>query len=244
MNVCPAGAIHLTKDGVFVDMERCISCGKCVENCCSEALHTKSAEYTMEELMDLLKKDRQYYDSSGGGITLSGGEVLAHGTHALKIAENARKEGISVAIETSGYGDYEKLYSLARICDWILFDLKHMDAVSHKTYVGASPERIWENLRRLAAVPGMGEKIIIRVPMIHPVNDTVENIQAIGEFMRQNHLRTIHLLPYHDMGIAKAREMGIEQKRFETPSDEVLEAAAKLLRSYGLTAEIMGKEAV
>ena len=225
-----------------MDRSKCQYCGSCIDACPSGALYTKAVTYTLEELMKPIEKDRTFYESSGGGVTLSGGEVLAHGAYALELAQEIRRRGISLAIETSGFGSYEDLRALADLCDWVLFDLKHMDPEKHLHYVGALPDRIWENLSRLVTVPGMAEKIIIRVPMIHGVNDDETNVIATGRFMQERGLRRIHLLPYHNMGVSKAKDVGIEQPTFETPSDEVLERNRGILAAMGLQVEVMGHE--
>lgn len=240
---CPADALKAGIEGIQVDAEQCSHCGICTEICCSGALHTKSVFYEMKDLMALLERDRAYYDASGGGITLSGGEVLAHADYAIEIAKQAASRKISVAIETSGYGNYEKLQELVQLCDTILFDLKHMDERLHKNYVGKSPKRIWENLRKLTADPVIASRIVIRLPLIPSVNDHSANIHATGSFMRQHHLKQIQLLPYHNMGVSKAREIGIRQQEFAEPADEKLEEARKILESYHLCVEVMGKEA-
>lgn len=239
---CPAGAIRPGKGEIVIDRTLCKGCGTCVENCCTTALHTKSVTYTMDELMGAVEKDRNFYETSGGGVTLSGGEVLAHGEYALEIAREVKKRGFSLAIETSGEGAWEHLHALAEICDWILYDLKHMDPEQHEFYTGVKPELIWENLTRLSEDPELRKKIIIRVPLLHGVNDGEGNMEALRDFMTERHLTHANLLPYHNMGIGKAREAGLVQEEFETPPDEILIRAAGQLRAAGIQVEIMGHE--
>lgn len=239
---CPVGALTPVDGHIHVDREACIHCGACVQACCTEALYTKSVEYDTEELMKTLEKDRPYYESSGGGITLSGGEVLAHGTYALELAREIQKRGFSLAIETSGFGKYEELRALAEHSDWILYDLKHMDPEQHKLYTGVTPEVIWSNLERLCADEELRRRIVIRLPCIHGVNDGMENFQATRDYMLRLGLREINILPYHNMGIGKAREAGLEQEEFETPPDDVLEQARELFKAAGLQVTVMGHE--
>ncbi|MBQ1484349.1 MAG: glycyl-radical enzyme activating protein [Eubacterium sp.] len=241
MKACPSGSLTLVDGAINVNRETCWGCGACVENCPTEALYTKSNSYTMKELMKPVEKDRAFYGDEGG-VTLSGGEVLAHGEYALEIAKELRSRDLSVAIETSGYGKYEELLALAEESDWILYDMKHSVPEKHKEFVGVYPDLILENLRKLAAEPGMADKILIRLPMIGGVNDTEEHIRGVGEVMRANGLRRANLLPYHNMGISKARQAGIEQKEFETPPDSLLEGFAEILKGYGVEATIMGKD--
>lgn len=225
-----------------INREVCAGCGKCQKACVSEALHTRIQKYDMFQLMEEVMRDREFYETSGGGVTLSGGEILSHGAYALEIAEELVKNNLSVAIETSGYGSYEQLYALARLSDCVLYDLKHMDAAKHKEYTGVSPERIWSNLKQLSRSSAIRDKIIIRMPLIQNVNDDDENLQRLAGFMETCKLKTIHILPYHSMGIAKAREIGIMQEPFETPSDERLEEVQNFFESRKMHVVVMGKE--
>ena len=239
---CPVGAISFRDDRIEIDREKCSGCGACVDACCAEAIYTKSIEYTTESLMKILEKDRGFYESSGGGITLSGGEVLAHADYALELAREIRNHGFSLAIETSGFGPREGLLELARLCEVVLYDMKHMDPEKHRQYIGVLPDVIRGNLEALCEDEALRKKVVIRVPMIHGVNDGENNIMALRDYMLSLGLDTVNLLPYHNMGIGKAREAGIVQEEFETPPDEVLEAARKILSDAGLHVTVMGHE--
>lgn len=239
---CTVGAIRPHEGHITIDRAACVGCGACVDACCTEAMYTKSKEYSLDELMAVLEKDRAFYESSGGGITLSGGEILAHGDYAIQLAQEIRRRGFTLAIETSGFGDGAALQTLAQLSDWVLFDRKVMDAKKHEEYVGVSPEVILRNLTTLCADENLRRKIIIRVPMVHGVNDDTDNITALRDEMLRLGLQEVNLLPYHNMGIGKGREAGIQQEEFETPSDETLEAARTLLESAGLRVAVMGHE--
>lgn len=239
---CPVGAISPQGNHISIDRQLCIGCGACVDACCTEAIYTKSVEYETDALMAILEKDRGFYESSGGGITLSGGEVLAHPDYALQLARAIRERGMSLAIETSGFGSRQALQNLAELCDWVLFDRKVMDPEKHLHYVGVAPDRIRENLASLCQREELRRRIVIRVPMIHGVNDDAENIAALRDEMLELGLSTVNLLPYHNMGLGKAREAGLSQEEFETPSDEILEEARQLLASAGLQVTVMGRE--
>lgn len=191
--------------------------------------------------MNEVEKDRNFYETSGG-VTFSGGEVLAHGAYALEIAQEVKRRGFSLAVETSGYGLWADLRPLTELADWVLYDLKHMDPEKHRYYTGVTPDLIWQNLRDLTENPALRKKIIVRVPMIHGVNDDAENIAALRDFMLEKKLTEANLLPYHNMGIGKAHEAGMEQVEFGTPSDEILTRAAECLRKAGIQTTIMGRE--
>ncbi|WP_207666740.1 glycyl-radical enzyme activating protein [Clostridium fermenticellae] len=240
IEACPVNALHSQDNGIVIDREKCIQCRKCIETCCSEALYTKSHEYNLEELIDEIEKDKQFFENSNGGITLSGGEVLANSEYAINLATEAKKRNISVAIETSGYGKYEDLHVLAEICDYILFDIKHMNSEMHKRYIGVSTEIIMRNLLMLVKDLKIREKIIIRVPFIHNINDSEQNVEQLCDFMIAQGLKRINILPYHNMGISKGREVGIIQQEFETPPDEVLVKTKERFLKEGIMIEVLG----
>ncbi|WP_371380496.1 glycyl-radical enzyme activating protein [Sporomusa aerivorans] len=242
IEVCPVNAISAGDHEIVIDRETCIACRKCIEFCCSGALYTKSNEYSLEDLIVEFEKDKQFFDNSGGGITLSGGEVLANSEYAIAVAKVAKKRNIAVAVETSGFGKYEELRALAEICDDILFDIKHMNSELHKKYTGVSTELILKNLEKLAADPNIRNKITIRVPFIHHVNDDAENVEQLCNFMIANGLKKVNILPYHNMGIAKGKEMGLLQQEFETPLDEVLIRTKEKFLKKGIQVEVLGMD--
>ena len=242
IKVCPVQALEVKEDKIVADKSRCIHCGKCIKWCCSESLHSKSLEYTADGLLEEILKDKDFYENSGGGVTLSGGEVITHFDLAYATALKCKEHGISVALDTCGFGPEENILRLAEVSDHILFDLKHMDPEEHKRYTGVDPHLIWSNLRALAANPVNREKVIIRVPFIHKVNDSDENLQAMRDLMLELGLKTINLLPYHNMGISKGREVEIYQDTFEIPSDERLEEARAYFAEAGLAVTVMGHE--
>lgn len=242
ISACSRGALAFGGDQVQIDRAACIPCGACTAACCTGALFTKSHVYTEEELMDILAKDNDYYELSQGGITLSGGEVLSHGAYARELARRIKEAGWTLVVETSGFGPWEDLEALAAWCDWILFDLKVMDREKHKAYVGVYPDRIRQNLESLTRKPGVKEKIIIRVPAIGGVNDDEDNTRALGDYMVRLALHRVDILPYHNMGLSKAREAGWTQAEFETPSAAVLERNRMILEDAGLDVTVMGQE--
>ncbi|MGE4354093.1 MAG: hypothetical protein AB7D36_08425, partial [Oscillospiraceae bacterium] len=131
--------------------------------------------------------------------------------------------------------------ALAELSDWVLFDIKHTDEARHRFYTGVSCALIQQNLQRLSEMPHMRKKLILRVPLIHEVNDDTENIERICDLMRRNGLEHIEILPYHSMGVSKARQMGLQQETFETPTDAKLNDVRESFYKRGLAAQIMGE---
>lgn len=239
---CPQGALSFENGAIFTDMIKCAKCMKCVKTCPAEALYTKSNEMTVDEVIEEVVKDREFYEASGGGVTLSGGEILANASFAAEVAEKCRELGISVAADTSGFGKFGDLMKLAEISDVILYDLKHMDRETHKKLTGQYPDIIWDNLIRLSEYPEIKKKIIIRVPFIHPLNDSTENTDALCKFMKKHGLDTVNFLPYHSMGISKAKEVDIIQDKYEEPSEDTLAHVRKKFEENNIKVTIMGKE--
>lgn len=244
IEACAEKAISAGKNGIVIDRAKCRGCRACIKKCCTEALYSKAHEYTVEELMVEIEKDKSYFEHSGGGLTLSGGEVLANSEFAIEVIKETKKRGIAVAIETSGYGKYEDLFAMAEFCDNLLFDIKHTDDSKHKIYVGVSKNLIFENLTKLAEAPDIRDKITIRVPFIHGVNDDEKTLHDIYELMVTNGFSRINILPYHSLGLSKSREMGVEQEEFETPPNEVLNHTKEFFIERNLQIEVLGLDDV
>ncbi|MBE6546738.1 MAG: glycyl-radical enzyme activating protein [Ruminococcaceae bacterium] len=202
--------------------ERCIGCGKCAEGCYSGARVMCGREMCAEEVMEEVLRDRAYYGQIGG-VTVSGGEPLAQPAFTRELIEACRREGISVAIESSMIRYDEELLSGI---DLLMADIKVMDDGLHRTYTGVSNRRILENLRRADA---LGVPMLIRTPIIPGVNDTQKNIAETADFLRTlRHLRGYELLPYHPLGQSKAEALGLCRPAFSVPTKEKMEE----LRTY------------
>ena len=147
-----------------------------------------------------------------------------------------------MAIDTCGYTSYENLEKLCRDAQVILYDLKCIDSDRHKELTGVGNERILENLAKLAADPELHEKVIVRMPLIHPVNDSIEEIRLVCEFLKKLDLRRVNGIPYHNLGTSKSRGLDQDYVEYETPSDEHLEAIAAVFAEYGIPFTIMGKD--
>ncbi|MBQ1245707.1 MAG: glycyl-radical enzyme activating protein [Clostridia bacterium] len=201
--------------------EKCIGCGKCDEGCYAGARVLCGREMTVEDIMSEILADKPYYGEQGG-VTISGGEPLAHREFTMALIEACHREGIHVGVESSLYRfDEEILSSL----DLIMADLKIFDDDKHKKYVGIGNEAIKQNLRRADA---LGIPMIIRTPIVPGINDTVENISATAEFLRTlKNVTAYELLPYHPLGISKATALGIEMQEFTVPTSTQMEELKK-----------------
>ena len=243
---CPEKAVSLGTDGkIEIDREKCTLCMKCIESCYAKSLRPVAVEMSAEEVFEKVLQDKEFYDFTGGGMTVSGGEMLAQAEFTEALIELAKPEGIRVCLDTSGFGDGDTLYRLAKKenVSNILFDMKAIDDSVHKEYVGFSNELILKNLKRLAADPDIRKKIMMRMPLIKGVNDGEEMISATGKFYAENGLDFVTLLPYHILGVSKKRNIGGEAEIFEAPSEERVDDIRTYFESLGMKVEILGKQA-
>ena len=196
--VCP-NAVHDVQDETHeIRRDRCVACDRCVEACPTQALGIKGHLVPASQIVAKASRLKPFFDHSGGGVTLTGGEVAQQPEFAAAVLHGCRTEGIHTAIETSGACPWGQLESLADAADLVLYDLKLMDPEQHKRWVGCDNAQILDNARRLACRP-----VQIRVPLIPGVTDTDENVRAVVAFMRDAGLRDLALLPYNTSAAAK-----------------------------------------
>lgn len=237
--------------------ERCIACGSCFDACgpgevpsdcpeaCVDACPTGARQLLgrdvdVDELLEDLLRDRLFFDQSGGGVTLSGGEPLLQPTFVKAMLAALRQRGVHTALDTCGLGRREDLLEAAALSDLVLFDLKHMDDAQHRRWTGAGNGTILANLEALGVVHS---QIWIRVPVIPGVNDDLENLEATARFVSAiPGVRRLDLLPYHSTGTAKFRRLGREYSLEQVPSPtaERMAGLADLFRAHGITATIGG----
>ena len=245
VGICPKGAIAVdTKGRIDIDWELCDHCLKCADNCTANALKAVAQRMTACEVMEKVGQDEGFYDNTGGGMTISGGEPLAQADFAEELIRLAGERGIKVCLDTSGLGRTEDLLRLASYdnLEYVLYDMKSIDPEIHREFTGVDNEMILENLRTLAADPELREKIWMRMPLIHGVNDTDEMIERTAEFYRENGLKRVTLLPYHILGASKKRNIGGDPVQFEAPSDERVDEIGRIFREKaGMYVEVLGK---
>ena len=231
---CPQDA-QVLEDGVRVyRRELCDACGACVEVCYADGLVMAGRWWEAEELLALLLRDREFYDQSGGGVTLSGGEPLLQYGFSRRVLELYRAAGLRTAIETAAHGSWDHLAGLLPWLDLVLMDIKHMDDAAHRAATGVPNRLILQNARRLA---GSGVPLIIRTPVVPGVNDTPEAIGAVAEFIRDfPNLRYYELMPFHRMAGGKYRSLGLDYAAAELapPDAGHMQALAERARAAGL----------
>lgn len=237
--VCPNNAHELLPDGKRIyHREKCVLCGKCVEVCYAEALVMEGEEVTVEEVMVELRKDIPFYENSGGGITLSGGEPMLQHEFALAILKQCKAEGLNTAIDTSGQASWHIYEKVLPYVDLILYDIKHIDSQKHKFYTGISNQLILENLKR---IDEYGIPIEIRMPIIPGINDAKEDIKRAAQFLTEiKNITKVELLPYHKLGGSKYTRLEKEYKLkdLEPPEKEKMNEIAEWIRCSGLKVNI------
>ncbi len=186
--------------------ERCTVCGDCIDACYAKALVLVGATMSAEAVVAEIVQDQAFYASSGGGVTLSGGEPLLQLDFSCAVLARCRELGIHTAIETAAHFPWSRLASILPHVDLVMMDIKHMDSRKHRQSTGVPNERILENAARLGRQP---QPLIIRTPVIPGVNDAVADIAAIAEFVATlPNLLYYELLPYHPMAESKYRSLG------------------------------------
>lgn len=226
--VCEKGC-HSFDPGHNYARLNCSSCGSCTENCPTKALECCGEEMTSEQILQAVLRDKAFYEQSGGGITLSGGEPLLQYDLTLELLRLCKEEGLHTAIETCGF-THQDLSELHKVTDLWLYDVKVLPEEDHIRHTGVSNRQILANLETLSQ---LGAKIILRCPIIPDVNLCKEHFAQLADLANKlPGVQAIHLEPYHPLGISKSRQLGKEQtftsEEFLVP--DRLEAYAEYLR--------------
>ena len=237
MQVCPNGAIHMEDGKAVTDFEKCTGCGACVTHCLQNIREVAGKEYTVRELVKELKKDEMFYEESGGGVTLSGGEVMCMDMDYIEeLARQLHRQGITVTIDTSGFAPYENFKRILPYTDTFLYDIKAMDNAVHKKWIGADNTLILDNLKKLSAD---GARIYIRIPTIEGVNADETNMKATIKWLIDEKIKVaqVNLLPYHNTGSSKygRLECAYQGEAFLVPSDEKMRQLADLFTAAGFS---------
>ncbi len=197
-------------------------------------------DVTVSDIMPEILSDMPYYRRSGGGVTLSGGEVLAQADFAAELLKACKEAGLHTAIESSANAPFSDIEKLLPYLDLYLMDIKHMDSKKHKEYTGAPNERILENAKLIAK---SRVELIIRTPVIPTFNDSDADIRAIASFARElDGVREYHLLPYHRLGTDKYRGLGrtYSMSEIEPPTKEKMQHLLSVAETSGLYCQIGG----
>jgi len=203
---CPEKALTLTDGEILVDRALCNRCGICVDACLHEALSISGKLMTVDDVFKVIKRDKDYYEASGGGITASGGEILGQADFVAALFKRCKEDNIGTCADTSGFGSPASLMKILEYADIALYDLKHLDPQEHMRACGQSNELILSNLE-LAYKSGV--QVIIRVPLIPDYNTSDDALTAIAKAVRERAGDSeVNIMPYHSYGANKYRMLG------------------------------------
>lgn len=242
---CPKHAISIgpyeNKMVVVTNREQCVDCGGCVAVCPASARELAGKMTTVDQALDKIMKDKIFYDGSGGGMTISGGEALVHPFFSEALFKACREKGVHTAIETCSFAPETVVDHVFAYVDLALLDIKHMDSEVHKKLTGVGNEQILSNIKHV--YHDLKVPVVIRVPTIPGYNDSVENISTTAKFVAEELGPdvAVHLLPYHSLGESKQESLGnTDFLNLTPPSQAHMEELKALVESYGLTAQIGG----
>ncbi|MDF1494817.1 glycyl-radical enzyme activating protein [Caproiciproducens sp. CPB-2] len=199
VQVCPYGALS-EQEGTIVSNNNCTGCGTCVAECPQQALTLSGKLYTVEEVVQICLQDKAFYEESGGGVTLSGGEPLMHAGFAEKLLRALKSENIHTAIETTGFSGAQTFAQLMPLLDLYLFDCKHYDSKRHAEVIGVPNEQILVNMRTAVEA---GKQVIVRIPVIPNFNNSLNDASGFCRVLKKAGANRVNLLPFHQFGEKK-----------------------------------------
>ncbi|MCK9301771.1 MAG: glycyl-radical enzyme activating protein [Bacteroidales bacterium] len=239
VSICPEKALVTSETGIVLDNNLCKMCGRCVAACPTKAMEFVGNKFSIDYLVEEIKKDIPFYDKSGGGMTVSGGDPILYVDFLKELLIRCGEEKIHRAIDTTILASPQTIKELSEHCELFLIDLKMMDADKHKKHTGVSNVAILSNIKLLA---DSGIDFIIRIPLIKGVNADSENLTESAKFLSSLpwRLKKVNLLPYHDIGKGKHQRLqttyNAEKIVMMSPSAEEIEQAIGIFGSYGITA--------
>ncbi len=213
-DVCPDNNMLIYSDAKLteIDSHQCTGCMNCVEHCPSEAIKQWGQTMSVDDCMDLILKDKGFYQRSGGGVTVSGGEPLLQSGFVLELFRACKREGIHTCLESSLHTNWNRIEKVMQYTDLFISDIKLMDSYAHKTHTGVDNRRILRNLTSLAE---SGHDLILRIPVIPTINDSDENIKACADFIESHlhgRIKVLQLLSFMRLGQEKYQSLGLPYK--------------------------------
>jgi pyruvate formate lyase activating enzyme len=205
VKACPEGAITLSREeGRKIDWNKCRHCLLCVDSCLYRSLNACGQYVEVQEVVDEIMKDEDFYRNSGGGMTVSGGEALWQSEFVADLLEVCKGNGLHTALDTSGYSSWERIRRVLEFTDLVLFDIKHLDPLKHKKATGVDNKGILENLLKISKE----KPVWLRMPLIAGFNDSEAYISRIASLGKEIRAQKISFLPYHEGGKAKSSQIG------------------------------------
>lgn len=238
VSACPHNAIDLSVGSIVINRELCTACGQCAKKCLNNCLKISGQEMTVDEVMDIISRQRSFWVRMPGGVTISGGEVFAQHEFAGEILRRCRNLGIDTNIETSCNVSPKILEGILPYLDHVCCDVKHMDNATHKSLTGVPNTLILANIRAIS----MKKDLILRFPVIPSCNDDDENIDATTEYVKSlgGGLNRVDLLTYHQMGAITYQRLGRSYELGDASplSREKMDKICRRMRSRGINATL------
>ena len=238
VNACPEGALALVNDGIVIDREKCVLCGTCVKECLADSLEIKGQTMNVAQVWKVIRRDEVYYETSGGGVTCSGGEILMQPEFVAAIFQKCRDENIHTCADTSGFGSEPAMKTVLEFADLVYFDLKHADAAKHEQLMGVPLAPILNNLK-LAADSGV--EITLRIPLIPEHNNSESELEALADLAKSHAPNAkVSMLPYHKYGASKYEAVGMKYPldNLRENTQEELDKAQAIFESRGFECKI------
>jgi len=221
VRVCPNGAHRMDpEEGHVLDRELCRVCGSCTEECYAEALELVGREATVDEVIDEVLRDRSFYETSGGGMTLSGGEPMTQTDFTEVLLRRAKQERLHTCVDTCGYCDFSCFQRILKYVDLFLYDVKDMDDARHREFTGVPNGLVLDNVE---ALHRSGARILLRLPIIPGYNDRQDHFERVAMLARRlGDIEGVEILPYHKLGTSKLERLGLPDAmpRRPEPVDE------------------------
>jgi len=238
---CPTGARTAVfpedREGapkIVCDWNICTNCGACVTACPANALYYCGVDHAVDDLMKRIKREKSFYDKSGGGVTVSGGECLCQSDGVKELFGKCKEIGVNTAADTCGLVPWSNIEKVLPYTDIFLYDIKHMNSERHAWATGVPNELILENARKIAAADG---RFHIRIPLVQGYNDDEENIKATCSFLLEikDAIDLIQILPFHNYGEAKYERLSMEppEHGFTAPSEERIASVVHVFEEAG-----------
>ncbi|MDF2485314.1 MAG: cutD 1 [Herbinix sp.] len=225
VKVCQAGVHKIETEGLHqTNIADCKLCGACISACPVDAISMVGKEYTPQEVIDVIIKEKKYYERSAGGVTFSGGEPTFQYEFLLQLLQLAKAEQLHICLETNGLVSEPRLIEISQYVDLFLFDYKHSEDELHRKFTGTSNQSILNNLELLNRLQ---KPVILRCPIIPGINDTREHFDAI-RLLKQKYknIEDVELMPYHTVGVTKWRNIGeyYSLSNIKAPQKEQIDA--------------------
>ena len=234
LSACPQGGISIENGPVF-DYDKCTGCQSCVNTCPNKALSAEGEEMSVEAVLEVCLQDEVFYEESGGGVTISGGECLASPEFTSELIDALHEKKIHVALETTGYAEKEVFERVALEADLLLFDVKHWNSEIHRKFTGVGTELIHENLR--TAIES-GAEVLPRIPVIPGFNAELSGAEKLSELLLSLGATEAQLLPFHQFGENKYTSLGKNYEFTDVPAlhEEELSEYIEVFRTKGIRA--------